>query len=180
MRFALLCACTLACTSSVATVGDRGPVVQTERPAHVMTSAPSTIEIPLDDATREGLARQLARRSLTVARLSIRELRPQAAQALKGIRVFIEMPTATTRTSINDPHYATSIVLGFDASDSVLLNVAPTLVGLWGSGDLTRAKLDERKSLRVTLVPEPWDGARALPAEFAVTLQGVTLEVPNQ
>lgn len=180
MTLALLCVWTAACAPASSSTGARSSEWQAERPPYVVSAAPATINVELDDQTRQDLARHLGRGSLPVARLIVRDVRPQAAQALKGVRVFIEKPTANAGTPVDDPSYAGSFVLGLGESESVLLNVAPTLTRLWTAGGLTAASLEERKALRLTLVPEPWDFAAALPADFTLAIQAIALEVPRQ
>jgi hypothetical protein len=186
MTLVALCVCVAACASgsggadappSLPTGSSGG---QRDLGQHVVTATPRTIDVELDDETRQGLEQHLAAGSLTVARLQLRDVRPQSAQALKGVRIFIEKPDADARTPVDDPHYAGTIVIGFTASESVLLNVAPTLARLRQSADLTTARLAERKAIRITLVSEPWDFAARLPADFALTIQGVTLTVPRE
>ena len=140
-----------------------------------ITAAPSTFEVALEEEARQRLERHLGRGSLDVARLTVRDLRPRAAQSLKGVRIFIEKPDADAGTPVDDPHYAGSFVLGLEDTQTLLLNVAPTLARLWQSGDLSG-----RKALRVTFVPEPWDFAAALPEDFALPFESVTLEVPAE
>ncbi len=155
MTLALLCVCTAACASASSNTDGRGSRSQRDRSPYVMTVAPATISVELDEQAWQDLGQHLGRGSLTVARLILRDVRPQA---LKGVRVFIEKPTANAAgTSIDDPHYAGSFVLGLGASESVLLNIAPTLSRLSRSKGLTTASLADRKALRITRVPEPWD-----------------------
>jgi hypothetical protein len=141
----------------------------------VITTAPGTFEVELGQEVRQRLELRLGRGSLDVARLTVRNLRPRAAQALKGVGVFIEKPDADARTPVADPHYAGSFVLGFEDPQTMMLNVAPTLTRLWKSGALTG-----RKALRITFVPEPWDFAKTLPKEFALPFESLTLEVPAE
>ena len=182
MTLAVLGLCTMvcACASDNARVDGRARQGQDELPAHVVTAAPLTISVDLDDQTRRELERRLSAGSLTVARLMIRDVRSQAAQALKGVRIFIEKPDADVRTSVDDAHYASSFVLGLTSPESMLLNVAPTLTRLSKSGELTSEKLNQQKAIRITFVPEPWDFARRLPPDFALTMAGVALEIPQQ
>jgi hypothetical protein len=180
MTLAVLVSCTVACASATSNPGHGGDQRQQDTPAHVVTSAPATVSVELDDQTRQNLERHLTRGSLTVARLIIRDVRPRAAQALKGVRVFIEKPTANASTPVDDPHYAASFVLGLGASESVLLNAAPALSRLWASGALTGAGLNQSKALRITFVPEAWDFAPRLAADFALNIQEVALDVPRQ
>lgn len=161
-----------ACADTVSNVqtagteagGEEGPVAR-----KVITAAPRTFEVALEEEAQQ----RLGRGSLDIARLVIRDLRPRAAQSLKGVRIFIEKPDAHGGTPVDDPHYAGSFVLGLEDSQVLLLNVAPTLTRLWRSGDLAG-----RRALRVTFVPEPWDFADALPEEFALPFESLTLEVP--
>lgn len=157
--------------------GEGGPMAPAPR---VLTAAPSTFEVELTDEARQRLETQLAGGSLTVARLLLRDLRPRSAQALKGVRIFLEKPDATLATPVDDPHYAGNFVPGLEADQSTLLNVAPTLASLWRSGALTARGLAERKRLRVTFVPEKWDWAAALPQDFALPFGSLTLEVPGR
>jgi hypothetical protein len=180
IALAVVLSCALACASADSNVASRQTPREPEAIPQTITAAPTTIRVELDDVTRQALERQLAARSLAVARMIIRDLHPQAAQALKGVRIFIEKPDANASTPAADPHYADSFALGLGPSESVLLNIAPTLVRLWDSRDLTGAKLDERKALRITFVPEPWDYTPRLPPDFALTVQHVAVEVPRQ
>jgi hypothetical protein len=186
MTLALLCVCVAACASANGgaeappSLSTRSSGGQRDLGQHVVTATPTTIDVELDDETRQGLEQHLAAGSLTVARLQMRDLRPQSAQALKGVRIFIEKPDANASTAVDDPHFAGTIVIGFTASESVLLNVAPTLARLRQSGDLTTARLAERRAIRITLVSEPWDFAARLPADYALTIRGVALDVPRQ
>lgn len=182
MTLAIFCLCTMAwaCASNNAKVDGGARQGQEEPPGHVVTAAPRTISVELDDETRTELQRRLSAGSLTVARLVIRDVRPQAAQALKGVRIFIEKPDADVNTPVEDLHYASSFVLGLTSPESTLLNVAPTLMSLSKSGELTREKLNQQKAIRITFVPEPWDFARRLPPDFALTVASVALEIPRQ
>jgi hypothetical protein len=155
--------------------GDAGPVA-----TKVITGAPCTFAVELADEARQRLEANLAQGSLDVARLVIRDLRPRAAQALKGVRIFVEKPDANAATPVDDPHYAGNFVLGLEASQSMLLNIAPTLSKLWHSGELTPERLAGKSALRITFVPERWDYAAALPREFALQLGGLTVEVPRR
>src|SRR5689334_18498344 len=74
--------------------------------AHVITATPTTINVTLDDQTRQALQRTLADGSLAIARLSLRDMTPRAAQALKGVKIFIEKPDADSNSPVEDPHYA--------------------------------------------------------------------------
>ena len=181
MTLAVLCLCTMAwaCASSNARVDGRASG-QEELPGHIVTAAPRTINVELDDTTRADLERRLAAGALTVARLVIRDVRPHAAQALKGVRIFIEKPDADVNTPVEDPHYASSFVLGLSAPESMLLNVAPALTRLWKSGELANEKLHQQKTIRITFVPEPWDFARRLPPDFELAMGAVALEIPRQ
>lgn len=170
-----------ACADASSNAPTRGTKAGGARdPAHggAILAAPTTFEVAIEDEARQRLERQLARGSLDVVRLVIRNLRPQAAQALKGVRIFIEKPDADIRTPSRDPHSAGAFVLGLQAPESMLLNVAPALSELWKSGKLTPADLARRKSLRVTFVPETWDSATVLPKDFALAFEGLTFEVP--
>ena len=182
MTLPVLCLCTMAwaCASNNAKVDGRATQGQEQLSGHIVTAAPSTISVELDDETRRELARRLSAGSLTVARLVIRDVRPQAAQALKGVRIFVEKPDADVNTPVEDSHYASAFVLGLTSPESTLVNVAPTLTRLAKSGELTSEKLDQQKAIRITFVPEPWDFARRLPADFALTVAGVALEIPRQ
>jgi hypothetical protein len=180
MTLAILCLCTLTCAPVYSQADKPSGQAPRESSTHVITAAPATINLALDDQTREGLQRHLADGSLVIARLNIHDVRPRAAQTLKGVRIFIEKPDADLRTPVDDPHYAGNFVLGFSTSDSILLNIAPTLSRLWQSSDLSKATLDQRKAIRITLVPEPWDYAPNLPPDFALTIQSMALEIPSQ
>jgi hypothetical protein len=159
--------------SSVQTTGAEAGGEDDPVAAKVITAAPSTFEVALEEEVPQRLELHLGRGSLDIARLVVRDLRPRAAQSLKGVRIFIEKPDAHAGTPVDDPHYAGSFVLGLEDSQTMLLNVAPTLARLWRSGDLAG-----RKALRITFVPEPWDFADALPEEFALSFESLTLEVP--
>lgn len=168
-----------ACASKDGTADGRASG-QDDVPGHIVTAGPRTITVELDGETRAELQRRLSAGSLTVARLVIRDVRPNAAQALKGVRIFIEKPDADVNTSVADPHYASSFVLGLSSPESMLLNVAPALTRLWKSGDLAKEKLRQQKSIRITFVPEPWDFARRLPPDFELAMGSVALEIPPQ
>ena len=170
-------ACANASSKDLATnteAGGEGDPVN----AGTILAAPTTFEVALEDEVRQRLELRLARGSLDVVRLGIHDLRPRAAQALKGVRIFIEKPDADVRTPAGDPHSAGAFVLGFQTPESMLLNVAPTLSRLWQSGDLAPEDLAGRKALRVTFVPETWDSAAALPEDFALAFESLTIEVP--
>jgi hypothetical protein len=171
---AVACACADA-GSNVQTAGAEAGGEDDPVATRVITAAPNTFEVALEEEARQRLELHLGRGSLDVARLAVRNLRPRAAHALKGVRIFIEKPDADARTPVDDPHYAGSFVLGLEDSQTMLLNVAPTLARLWQSGDLAG-----RKALRITFVPEPWDFAAALPENFALPFEGLTLEVPAE
>jgi hypothetical protein len=173
MALALFVLCAAACASSSSSV------TPSSQPPYTISPAPTTIEIALDDAGRDALAGKLTARSLSVARLILRDVRPSGAQTLKGMRIFLEKPDADLSTPIEDPHYAGAFVLGFTPSETINLNVAPTLAKMWASGSLTRATLNERKTIRVTFVPEPWEPARRMPPEFSLTIQAAALDVPR-
>jgi len=147
-------------------------------PVNVILAAPTTFEVALEDEALQRLELQLARGSLAVVRLVIHDLRPRAAQTLKGVRIFLEKPDADVRTPAGDPHSAGAFVLGLQAPETLLLNVAPTLSRLWQSGDLTPEDLAGRKALRVTFVPEPASSTAALPKGFALAFEDLTFEVP--
>ena len=166
----------VACSDTVSNVqtadaeaggGEDDPVA-----AKVITAAPGTFEVSLEEEASQRLERRLGSGSLGVVRLTVRGLRPRAAKSLKGVGIFIEKPDANAGTPVDDPHYAGSFVLGLEDSQTMLLNVAPTLAQLWKSGELAG-----RKALRITFVPEPWDDG-ALPKEFALPFESLTLEVP--
>lgn len=146
---------------------------------HTLTAAPVTIRIELDDTTRDTLTRRLEARTLDVARLILRDVRPDGARALKGVRLFVEKPDADLSTPTDDPHYAGSFVPGFAPPETVQLNIAPALASVWASRDLSRTALNDRKAIRITLVADPWEPARRMPPEFALTIQAVALEVPR-
>lgn len=147
---------------------------------YTLTGAPTTIRVELDDSARDALARRLDARSVEVARLILRDVRPAGAQALKGVRVFLEKPDADLSTPTDDPHYAGSFVPGFAPPETVQLNIAPALASVWASRDLSRTALNDRKAIRITLVAEPWEPARRMPPEFALTIQGAALELPRR
>lgn len=144
-----------------------------------ITAAPVTFNVALEDEVRQSLERQLAGGSLEVARLVIHNLRPRSAKALKGVRIFIEKPDASVNTPVDDPHYTGNFVLGLEASQSMLLNIAPTLSRLWQAGELAPKVLAERRALRITFVPEPWDDATALAKDFSLPFESLTIEVPR-
>jgi hypothetical protein len=175
LALALFLLCAAACAPSSPSVDSR----TNQRDTNIITPAPTTIRVELDDATRDALARHLAARSLDVARLILRDVRPEGAKGLKGVRLFIEKPDADLRTPTEDPHYAGSFVLGFSPPETVQLNVAPALARAWASGELTREALNDRKAIRITFVPEPWEPALRLPPEFALTIKAIALEVPR-
>ncbi len=173
----------LACAAASSTVhaagarerGEGGPAA-----ASVMTAAPATFEVTLGDDVVRRLELHLAHGSLEVARLILRDLRPRAAQTLKGVRIFVEKPDADAGTPVDDPHYAGNFVLGLEDSQTMLWNIAPTLSRLWHSGALTAKGLAQRKALRITFVPDPAEPATPLPKDFALTFKGLTVELPRQ
>ena len=181
MSLAVICLCTMAwaCASTDGNVDGRARR-QEELPGYIVTAAPRTINVELDDQGRAELERRLSAGSLTVARLVIRDVRPKAAQGLKAVRIFIEKPDADVNTPVADSHYASSFVLGLSSPESTLLNVAPALTRLWKSGELTNEKIRRQKSIRVTFVPEPWDFAGRLPPDFELAMAGVALDIPRQ
>lgn len=153
------------------------PTTSGEDVAHVIAAAPGTYALPLGDDTRACLVRQLERGSLGIARLTLVDLRPQAAQALKGVRVFVEHPDADATTPSDAASAAGAFVPGPEPRQTVVLNIAPALELLWASGGLQR-RLAEGGTLRLTFVAEPWDFAPSLPADFALPFARATLEVP--
>ena len=157
--------------SNVRTAGAEAGGEDDPMTTQAIIAAPSTFEVALEEEARQ----RLGRGSLDVARLTVRDLRPRAAKSLKGVRIFIEKPDADTGTPVDDPHYAGSFVLGLEDTQTLLLNVAPTLAKLWQSGDLAG-----RNALRITFVPEPWDYAGALPEDFALPFASLALEVPAE
>lgn len=168
----------MACADSGSNVRTAGAETGSEgdpMAKKVITAAPRTFEVALEEEASQRLELRLGRGSLDVARLTVLNLRAQSAKALKGVRIFIEKPDADAGTPVEDPHYAGSFVLGLEDSQTMLLNVAPTLNRLWQSGDLAG-----RKTLRITFVPEPWDFAAALPEGFALPFESLTLEVPAE
>jgi hypothetical protein len=179
MALALFVLCAAACAPSSSSVTPPSQQAGRDIAPYTITPAPTTIQVELDDSSRDALASQLAARSLGVARLILREVRPTGAQTLKGIRIFVEKPDADLSTPIEDPHYAGSFVLGFTPSETINLNIAPALRKMWASRTLTRAALTERKGIRVTFVPEPWEPARRMPPEFSLTIQAAALDVPR-
>jgi hypothetical protein len=178
VMFLSFVAISCADASSNETTGAKGGGEHDPAHAGVILAGPITFEVAIKDEARQRLEFQLARGSLDVVRLIIRNLRPRAAQPLKGVRIFIEKPDAGIRTPSGDPHFAGAFVLGLQAPESMLLNVAPTLSKLWQSGKLAPADLARRKALRVTFVPETWDSATALPKDFALAFESLTFEVP--
>lgn len=165
-------------SSNVQTTGARAGGERDPAHAGVILAAPTTFEVAIEDEARQRLELQLTRGSLDVVRLVIRNLRPRAAQGLKGVRIFIEKPDAGLRTRPGDPHSAGAFVLGLEAPETMLLNVAPTLSRLWQSRKLAPADLARRKTLRVTFVPETSDSATVLPKDFALSFESLTFEVP--
>jgi hypothetical protein len=155
--------------------GEGGPVA-----ASVITAAPATFEVALGGDVVRRLELHLAHGSLEVARLILRDLRPRAAQTLKGVRIFVEKPEAFAGTPVADPHYAGNFVLGLEDSQTMLWNIAPTLSRLWHSGALTAKGLAQRKALRITFVPDPAESAAPLPKDFALTFKSLTIELPRQ
>jgi hypothetical protein len=149
-----------------------------EAAVHVIAAAPSTHVLRLDDSTRECLARRLQRGDLDIARLTLVDLRPRAAQALKGVRVFVDMPDAYAATPRVAASEAGAFVLGLEPRETVILNIAPALKALWRAGDLTPQVFAEDGALRLTFVAEPWDFAASLPDDFALPFARATLEVP--
>jgi hypothetical protein len=176
----------LACVAASSTVHAAGARVGGERgeggpaAASVITAAPATFEVALGDDVVRRLEPQLAHGSLEVARLILRDLRPRAAQALKGVRIFVEKPDADAGTPVADPHYAGNFVLGLEDSQTMLWNIAPALSRLWHSGALTAQGLARRKALRITFVPDPVEPATSLPKDFALTFRSLTIELPRQ
>src|ERR1051326_599104 len=142
----------------------------------MIRTAPTTFNVAMDSDVRQRMQGQLAHGSLTVVRLVIHNLRPRSAQALTGVRIFINKPDASVRTSSEDPHFAGAFVLGLQSPETILLNVAPTLSRLWESGDLAPKDLAGKKGVRVTFVP---DTATSLPKNFALTFERLTFEVPT-
>jgi len=158
-----------------ASCAQRGPDIA----RHTIAAAPATIRVELDDAARDALTRRLSARSLDVARVILHDVHP-IGRELKGVRIFIEKPDADLKTPTDDPHYAGSFVPGFAPPETINLNIAPTLAKVWAAGERTRASLSDRKAIRLTLVPEPWEPAVRLSPEFSMTIQSITLEVPKQ
>ena len=148
--------------------------------AGVILAAPTTFEVPVESEARQRMEVHLAGGSLRVVRLIIRNLRPRAAQHLKGIRIFIEKPDAGLLTPTQDSHSAGAFVLGLQSPETMLMNVAPALSRLRQSGELTAADLARRKALRVTFVPEPSDSNTSLPKDFAITFESLKFEVPAE
>lgn len=151
-------------------------------PAHaaVILAAPTTVDVAVGNEVRQRMQLGLAHGSLKVVRLVIRNLRPRAAQGLKGVRIFIDKPDAGVRTPAGDPHAAGAFVLGLQSPETVLLNIAPTLSRLWQSGELTAKNLSGKKALRVTFVPETIDSSTALSKDFALSFEDVTFEIPAE
>jgi hypothetical protein len=144
--------------------------------AHVIAAVPGTHVLRLDDDTRVCLVRRLQRGDLDTARLTLVDLRPRAARALKGVRVFVEKTDADASTSPDDIHDAGAFVLGLEPRETVVLNIAPTLNALQAAGALDPQAL-ATGGLRLTFVAEPWDFAAALPADFALPFARATLVV---
>ena len=147
---------------------------------NVITTTPSTFEVDIEEEARQRLNFYLENDSLKIARLYIRDLRPDVAQALEGVRVFIEKPDADVNTPIDDPHYASSFVLGLEDSQSMILNIAPTLSKLWYAGDLSPERLAGKEAMQITFVPHPLDFVTALPENFTLPFRCLTFEVPSQ
>ena len=145
--------------------------------AHVIAAAPGTYALRLADDTRACLARQLERGSLGTARLTLVDLRPHAAQALKGVRVFVENPDADATTPPDDASAAGAFVLDPEPRQTMVLNIAPALNLLRASGGLERV-LATGGALRLTFVAEPWDFVPSLPTDFALPFARATLDVP--
>lgn len=149
-----------------------------EDAAHVIAAVPGTHVLRLDDDTRACLVRRLRRGDLDTARLTLVDLRPRAARALKGVRVFIEKTDADAATPHDDIHDAGAFVLGLEPRETVVLNIAPTLNALRVAGALDPQALATGGMLRLTFVAEPWEFAAALPADFALPFARATLAVP--
>lgn len=147
---------------------------------NIINNSSSTFQLEIGDEVRQTLKLHLEGGSLKIARLVIRDVYPQAAKDLKGVRIFIENPDADANTTIDDQHYISSFVLGLEDVQSLQFNIAPTLSRLWHAGIITPAHLDGRKKLQVTFVPIHWDFVTAFPTDFALTFKSLTLEVPNQ
>jgi hypothetical protein len=164
----LLVCCAIACAPS------------SSRAAHTITASPKTIRVELDQRTRQAIVGLLTRQSLDVARLILRDVRPSAAQGLKGVRIFVERTDVDVKTPTDDAHYAGSFVLGLAPPETILLNIAPALSRLWESGRLTSATLDRDHAIRITLVPEAWRAETPLPRDFALTVDAIEIEIPEQ
>lgn len=150
-------------------------------PAHVVVAAPRAHVLPLDAETRRCLVERLERGDLRIARLTLAGLRPRNAQALKGVRLFIQQPdTPRTAAPIDpapgDPHAAGAFALGLEAEQTYVLNIAPTLAALWRDGTLDAEALSA--GLRLTFVADPWEDAGALPQDFALPIGELHLDVP--
>ncbi|MGH8614078.1 MAG: hypothetical protein ACREYF_19135 [Gammaproteobacteria bacterium] len=141
--------------------------------SHLLTAAPTTVEVAIPEDVRRHVQRHLGQKSLETVRLVVRDLRPEAADALKGVRLFLDRPDADAATPVDDPHYAGNFVLGLDDSQTFLWNIAPTLARIWRAPDLTT-----KKTLQVTFVPETWEPATRLSEQFALRFASVELEAP--
>src|SRR3954452_12095378 len=133
MALALFVCCAAGCAPASASTHARNHQPGASATRHTITAAPTILRVELDDLTREELARRLSERSLEITRLIIRDVRPNGAEALKGIRLFIEKPDADMATPTADRHYAGSFVLGFSPPETVQLNIASALSRLWAS-----------------------------------------------
>lgn len=153
-------------------------------PAHVVTAVPRAYVLPLEADTRRCLLERLERGDLRIARLTLAGLRPRNAQALKGVRLFIQQPdtprsAAQAVPAPGDPHAAGAFALGLEAEQTYVLNIAPTLSALWRNRTLDAEVLSANgNGLRMTFVADPWEDAGALPQDFALPIDDLHLDVP--
>lgn len=168
--------------------GVRGPDIDgagdAPAPAHVVGAVPRAYALPLDADTRRCLLERLERGDLRIARLTLAGLRPRNAQALKGVRMFIQLPDTARGAgqavpAPGDPHAAGAFALGLEAEQTYVLNIAPTLSALWRNGTLDAEALSPAgDGLRLTLVADAWEDAGALPQDFALPIGDLHLDVP--
>ncbi len=141
----------------------------------VLTAEPTTIEVQLEDHARRYLQLHLEQQDLGVVQLVLRDIRPERASTLKGVRLFIDKRDADPTTSVEDPHYAGSFVLGLEDRQSMLWNIAPTLSRIWKADEIA-----DKSNLTVTFVPEPWDFAEELPQDFALRIGSLEVNFPQE
>lgn len=163
----------LACLNAGASDPAAGTKGRNAVTPQILKAAPTTVEVPIPEEVRRHVQDRLAQGSLDIVRLVVRGVRPQGARALKGVRIFIDRPDADRKTPVDDPHYAGSFVLGLQDSQDFLWNVAPTLSRLWGPNGMPA-----KPTIQVTFVPEAWEDAAELPADFALPFASIELEIP--